>query len=40
VNIITYLDGNSCTWQSINRTVDGELLPNINEVLLVRKATE
>ena len=32
VNIITYVDDNTCTLQSINRTVDGELLPNIAEV--------
>jgi uncharacterized protein (TIGR02246 family) len=40
VNIITYLDDNTCTWQSINRSVDGELLPNIDEILLVRKVAE
>jgi uncharacterized protein (TIGR02246 family) len=40
VNIITRLDDNSCTWQSINRVLDGEPLPNVAEVLLVRKPAE
>jgi hypothetical protein len=37
VNIVTEIDNDSYTWQSINRTVDGEVLPNIDEVLIVRK---
>ncbi|MEX2168200.1 MAG: SgcJ/EcaC family oxidoreductase [Pirellulales bacterium] len=37
VNIITYVDDNSCRWQSINRVVDGDVLPNVDEVLVVRK---
>jgi uncharacterized protein (TIGR02246 family) len=40
VNIISYIDDNSCTWQSINRVVDGDVLPNVDEVLVVRKPTE
>lgn len=36
VNIITYLDDNTCTLQSVNRTVDGELLPNIAEVQITK----
>jgi uncharacterized protein (TIGR02246 family) len=40
VNIITYIDDNSCTWQSINRTVGGDVLPNVDEVLVVRKPAE
>lgn len=40
VNIITYIDDNSCTWQSINRVVEGDVLPNVDEVLVVRKSTE
>ena len=40
VNIITYVDDNSCRWQSINRVVDGDVLPNIDEVLVVRKPAE
>jgi len=40
VNIVTYIDDNSCTWQSINRVVDGDVLPNVDEVLVVRKSTQ
>jgi uncharacterized protein (TIGR02246 family) len=35
-NIITKVDDNSFTWQSINRAADGEVLPNVEEVLVVR----
>jgi len=38
VNIITHLDDNAFTWQSVNREVGGELLPNIDEVVVVRQA--
>ena len=37
VNIITYVDDNTCTLQSVNRTVDGELLPNIEEVKVTKQ---
>jgi uncharacterized protein (TIGR02246 family) len=37
VNIITYVDENTCTLQSVNRTVDGELLPNIEEVTISKQ---
>lgn len=36
VNIITYLDNDRFTWQSINREAGGELLPNVDEVIVVR----
>jgi uncharacterized protein (TIGR02246 family) len=36
-NVIKPVDQNSFTWQTIERTVGGELLPNINEVLIVRE---
>lgn len=39
-NILKRLDGDSCTWQSTNREVGGEILPNVAEVLIVRKPTE
>lgn len=32
VNIVTMIDDNSCTLQSVNRTLGSELLPNIPEV--------
>jgi uncharacterized protein (TIGR02246 family) len=37
VNVITKLDDGTCTLQSINRTVDGELLPNVDEVKVVKE---
>ncbi|WP_353620747.1 SgcJ/EcaC family oxidoreductase [Stieleria mannarensis] len=35
-NILTSVDDNTLTWQSINRIVAGELLPNLDEVVVVR----
>ena len=40
VNIITAVDANSFTWQSVSREVDGQLQPNIDEVLIVRKPAD
>jgi len=37
VNVIRQLDTDSFTWQTVERTVAGELLPNINEVVIVRE---
>ncbi len=39
-NIFTHVDADSFTWQAIDRTVDGEMQPNIDEVLIVRKPAE
>lgn len=36
-NVYTLIDANTCTWKSIGRKVDGEFLPNVDEVKLVRK---
>jgi uncharacterized protein (TIGR02246 family) len=36
-NIYTLVDGNTFTWKSIGRKVDGEFLPNVDEVKIVRK---
>jgi uncharacterized protein (TIGR02246 family) len=36
VNVITQVDDNQFKWQSINRTVAGDLQPNIDEVVVVR----
>jgi uncharacterized protein (TIGR02246 family) len=36
VNVITYVDDNRFKWQSVDRMVGGELLPNIDEVVVVR----
>jgi uncharacterized protein (TIGR02246 family) len=40
MNIYTYLDRNSYTWQSVGIEVAGELLPDIDEVTVVRKAAQ
>lgn len=37
VNVMKKVDENSFTWQTIERTAGGELLPNIDEVLVVRQ---
>jgi len=37
VNIITYVDDNTFTFQSINRVAGGEILPNVDEVVVVRQ---
>lgn len=39
-NIFKKVDDDSFSWQSINRTVDGEVQPNIEEVLITRKPAE
>ena len=39
VSIYTPVDSNTFTWQSIGREVGGELLPNIDEVTVVRRQT-
>jgi len=36
INVISYVDDNQFKWQSVSRTIDGELLPNIDEVIVVR----
>ena len=40
MNIYTYLDPNSFTWQSVSRAVDGELLPDSDEVTVVREIAQ
>jgi uncharacterized protein (TIGR02246 family) len=37
INVIKQVDQNSFTWQTVERTAGGELLPNVNEVLVVRE---
>lgn len=39
-HIFKQIDADSFTWQAVDRTVDGEMQPNIDEVLIVRKPTE
>jgi uncharacterized protein (TIGR02246 family) len=38
-NVYTLVDGNSFTWKSIGRQVDGEYMPNIAEVKIARAGT-
>ncbi len=40
VNILSYLDPNTFTWQSVNRVVAGELLPNVDEVVVRRQDSQ
>lgn len=40
VNIMTQVDEDTVTWQSINREVDGEMIANGPEITLVRAKTE
>ncbi len=37
VNVMKKVDDNSFTWQTIERTAGGELLPNIDEIQIVRR---
>ncbi len=39
VNIYTPVDADHYTWSSVNREVDGEALPDVEEVSVVRKST-
>jgi uncharacterized protein (TIGR02246 family) len=36
VHVITYVNDNEFTWHTVSREVDGEILPNIEEVRIVR----
>ena len=40
VNIVTPIDDNSFKWESVNREVNGELQPNVDPVLVVRKTDD
>jgi len=37
VNVMKQVDDNSFSWQTIDRTAAGELLPNIDEIVIVRQ---
>lgn len=37
VNVMKLVDENSFTWQTVDRTAAGELLPNIDEIVVVRR---
>ena len=40
LNIVTRLNDNSFTWDSVNREIDGELQPNAEPVVVVRKSAQ
>ncbi|HMC09707.1 MAG TPA: DUF4440 domain-containing protein, partial [Pirellulaceae bacterium] len=40
LNIVTRLKDNSFTWDSVNREIDGELQPNGDPVVVVRKSAQ
>lgn len=39
VNILTHVDDDTCTLQSVDRMVDGDLQPNIDEVQIAKEPT-
>ena len=40
IHVITTIDDDSYSWQSTDRQVDGEILPNVEEVVIVRAPAE
>jgi uncharacterized protein (TIGR02246 family) len=40
LNVLTEIDNDAFKWSSVNRIVDGELLPNVDEVTIVRAGSE
>jgi hypothetical protein len=40
IQVITFIDINQFTWKSVNREIDGELQPDTEEIVLVRKLVE
>ncbi|HEY2761249.1 MAG TPA: SgcJ/EcaC family oxidoreductase [Pirellulales bacterium] len=38
LNIMTQLDENSIKWESVNRDIDGQIQPNVEPILVVRKS--
>lgn len=40
INVFTFVEDNKCTWKSVSREIDGELQPDTDEVVLVRKTAE
>ena len=40
INVFTFVDDSKCTWKSVSREIDGELQPDTDEVVLVRKISE
>ena len=40
VNVFTFVNDSKCTWKSVSREIDGELQPDTDEIVLVRKTVE
>jgi len=40
VNIIKQIDNNSFTWQTVQRSINGDLLPDVDAITIVRKPAE
>ena len=40
LNILTKLDDNSFKWESVNRDIDGNVQPNVDPVIVVRKTDQ
>ncbi|MCA9229784.1 MAG: hypothetical protein KDA57_03975 [Planctomycetales bacterium] len=40
LNVYTVVDENTIRWQSVNRELDGELLPNVEEVTITRRESD
>ena len=40
VNIFTYIDKNRFTWQSVDREIGDQLLPNVSEMTVIRKTVD
>jgi hypothetical protein len=36
INILTYVDDDTLTWETTGREVDGEILPNVDPVTVKR----
>ena len=37
IQVVTYIDDTKFTWKSVNREIDGVILPDTAEITLVRK---
>ena len=40
IQVITFIDNDQFTWKSVSREIDGELQPDTDEIILVRKTGE
>jgi hypothetical protein len=40
IQVITFIDNDKFTWKSVSREIDGELQPDTDEIVLIRKTVE